>query len=143
MKKTTPHRFIRWIVALMGGDPNQIPIPPLRRPLDITVQRQGDTHVAIIKPQGNGTQPGGVAYTNVVYLIGEVADAVAGKAEIELVTAGSTKSVRVCAVPQLRELLGALQEGDLVVLIGEVDGPCVRATRLYRLNRERRKRLYE
>jgi hypothetical protein len=143
MKKTTPKRFIRWMVALMGGDPNLIPLPPLRRPIDITVQRQGDLHVAIIKPQSNGTRPGMADDTNVVYLIGEVADAVAGKAEIALMTDGATKTVRICAAPHLREILCDLHVGDRVVLIGEVDGACVRATHLYQLDRERRKRLYD
>jgi hypothetical protein len=140
MKTTTPNRFIRWLIALMGGDPNRTPVPLPRRHIDITVERQGDTHVAIIK-NGNG-QPPTVGYTNVVYLIGEVKKAVDGREEIEIITDSTKKTVRVYAAAGLHEVLRNLREGDLVMLIGEVEASRVRATRLHRINQKRRERMY-
>jgi hypothetical protein len=149
MKKTTPTRFIRWLLALTGADPTQTPIPSMRRPVDITVERNGDTHVAIISGcQGDGDRNGYgsskvVGPANLVYLTGEVVTAAKGREEIEIITEQSKRPIRICVGDGLsREHLCRLREGDLIVLTGEIDGDCVRASSLYRLNDKPRKKIY-
>ena len=149
MKKTTPTRFIRWLLALTGADPNQ-PIPPMRRTVDITVEQQnGDTHVVIIRGcQGNGDRNGYdssrlVGHANLVYLTGEVVTVANEKEEIEIVAEQPKRPIRICVGNGLsRDHLCRLREGDLIVLTGEMDGDCVRATSLYRLNAKPRKKIY-
>jgi len=138
MKTTSTQRFIRWLLALTGADPNQLQVPSARKPVDITVQRQGDTHVAII--QGNAQRQ---ARTNVVYVIGEVVQPVDGQPEIMLVTDPHKPPVRVRGGAGLPDTaLRALREGDLIVLIGELHGDYVQASRIHRLNSAPRQRIY-
>lgn len=111
--------------------------------MGITVEKHGDTHVAIIRANGGYNNEHLVDYTNVVYLIGEVEKVLDGKAEVEIVTDATKRSIRICAAPRLpKEALCRLHEGDLIVLVGKLDGECVRATQLHRLNTEPRERIY-
>ena len=145
MKTTTPNRFIRWLLALTGADPNQTPIPPSRRSVDITVERNGDTDVAIIKLNDRDNNGHGrlVDFANVVYLIGEVHQTVDDEEEINIITDTNQRLIRVCAAPNLpSKVLHEIHEGDLVVLIGELNGECVQATEIHRLNTQPRKRIY-
>ena len=136
--KMTPRRFIRWLVALTGEDPEQTLIAATtspRRHIDITVERHGAAHVAIIQGQGgkSGSSDTGM---NMVYLVGEVVRSVNGKEEIEIVTGKFSKSsVFVCSEPCLGHALRELREGDLIVINGEIEGHCVRASKLYKLNK--------
>jgi hypothetical protein len=142
MKTTTPSRFIRWLLAQTGADPNQS-LPPARRPVRITVEKHGDTHVAIIRTNGRYNNEHLVDYTNIVYLIGEVEQVVDGKEEVKIVTDATKRLIRVCAAPRLpKQALCRLREGDLIVIVGKLDGECVRATKLHCLNTEPRERIY-
>lgn len=126
-RKTTHQRFIRWLVALAGGDPNQTVLPPDRAPVEITVQRHKGLHVAIIQP-GRGDESHGA---NLVYLTGTVVSV--DHEGLHLVpTDNYGGSVRVHPIGTATSLLPGLQPGEGVALFGELDGTRVRASALWR-----------
>ena len=79
MRVTATERFIRLLIALAGGDANQVELPPLKRPMHIVVQRTPDngrlvaiTPGALSAPSTDGTTTPAIAGGSIVYLTGKI-----------------------------------------------------------------------
>ncbi len=129
-KKTNHQRFIRWLVALAGGDPNQTVLPPDRTPVKITVQRHNGVHVAIIHPGRGGGHQG----VNLVHLTGTVVGVDDEGLHLVPTDNHGNGPVRVCPIGASAVLLPSLQPGECVALFGEVDGNRIRAGVLWRIS---------
>ncbi len=115
-------RLIRFLVALAGGDPRQCQLPPLKRPLRVTVQR-GDTdelRYIVIAPAGRAVAG------NFVHIAGPVVAVNATTVQVQGNSEAAPVSVTLAGagnVPQLGQWLagcGQLQGQAIVIEQWEV-----------------------
>ena len=131
MRVTATDRFIRLLIALAGGDANQVKLPPLKRQMHIVVQRTPNNgRLVVIAPgdlpaSADGAMPV-IAGGSMVYLTGKVVarpDVKNREMLVEVQAEESPVTVRVT-----RGCCDKLLPGNIVFVQGRLAGTVVEGT---------------
>jgi len=131
MRVTATDRFIRLLIALAGGDANQVELPPLKRQMHIVVQRTPDNgRLVVIAPGALSADDTAAAPTiaggSVVYLTGKILARPNGvNREMPVEVQGDEPPVTV-RVPRGR--CDKMLPGNIVFVQGRLAGTVVEGT---------------
>lgn len=134
MRVTATDRFIRLLIALAGGDANQVELPPLKRQMHIVVQRTPDNGRLVVIAPGALSAPSAddtaavpaIAGGSVVYLTGKILARPNGvNREMPVEVQGDEPPVTV-RVPRGR--CDKMLPGNIVFVQGRLAGTVVEGT---------------
>jgi hypothetical protein len=134
MRVTATDRFIRLLIALAGGDANQVELPPLKRQMHIVVQRTPDNGRLVVIAPGALSAPSAddtaavpaIAGGSVVYLTGKILARPNGvNREMPVEVQGNEPPVTV-RVPRGR--CDKMLPGNIVFVQGRLAGTVVEGT---------------
>ncbi len=126
--RTDYRHFIRWLIALVGGNPTHVVLPPHRTMVHVTVREHHGVYVAFIWPPAKRPP----AAVNLIYLTGTVATVLPEGLELTPASQGRDPiHVQFAGTDSSR--LPDVQPGENVALLGTVESTGVRATSLWRL----------
>ena len=133
MRVTATDRFIRLLIALAGGDANQVELPPLKRQMHIVVQRTPDNGRLVViapgalsAPCADGAAAPALAGGSVVYLTGKILARPNGvNREMPVEVQGDEPPVTV-RVPRGR--CDKMLPGNIVFVQGRLAGTVVEGT---------------